>query len=954
MTLATRLLLGTFLVALPIGAQAQDPAPLVSGKWRSSDGEVVTISQSSDGRIALAGKHDDWRGTLQPGKAGERARLRFTRQPSADEMDAAAPPWVRQAVQGKVEWVLEFDLTECPLKLSGRWYKGRIAWKDNDKSSPKVLDRGEGVAISYEWIDSANAAAATDQPALTSEVSDKLAAAQKAYNEAKADVAKKATALAEAIKALDASRAALNELVSRNDAAFQSSTQKINELSAAISEALAELAAIDGDFSAGEQQVQALAELRRKWDILTNVDNGKYAQYVAPGFLRALADEIDATSKRLAQAKETRDKNRAPLIAKLDRLQKDLDAARALRIKSIVEFASDERLSKARKTFVEDTATAELARIERGRAGDKEWLAFKAYAALLGESAPPFLEMVSIAADGKAAYRAKWARTDVSVEELKSLLVKIDADIARLQAERDEGRTLRDVLAFKTTGYGPKMELAAQAAAESERMRIITTSMIEGAFVVVEVALTGGTATAARYATELAEKGLEAGSIRITKPLVSLRAAVGFTTEEVIAAKAQQVLRNRVARAAEEAAVASRKFANAITEARTAQYVAQGFSGKEAAALAAKDASKVIGDIAPEKLYQVTMAEVDKQIAARAAAAAKAEKIEAAKGAAGSIVSKPAAAYMTFSGPDYGPERVHKKSKCDNPAVFYQFEGADRDVLDAMAVQFVQDALEVVFARAIKAGVAGLPTSVKAALENGGLTRWSAIVSGGRAFIGEFPRKHVLDAIKPGRGDIITLASGITKQYATYVFAKQKDRWDAEYAQAAADWTVAYSAYRLAVCDDQRLWNEIQAARRMRADVSGRLAAPWPRKLSLEADEELPSLNANITITLDFAGFLDKAPVVTLGDAKVTMSPKGEPENAAAHWSGETKASTLGVTSGVAPLRVNLASGALPFAALDSDPASVAFLDPATSPASWQRYEAGPDAHHRLKLCKAQ
>jgi hypothetical protein len=164
---------------------------------------------------------------------------------------------------------------------------------------------------------------------------------------------------------------------------------------------------------------------------------------------------------------------------------------------------------------------------------------------------------------------------------------------------------------------------------------------------------------------------------------------------------------------------------------------------------------------------------------------------------------------------------------------------------------------------------------------------------------------------------------------------------------------VAYSAYRLAVCDDQRLWNEIQSARRMRADVSGRLAAPWPRKLFIEADEELPSFNAKITITLDFAGFLDRAPLVTLGEGKVTMSPKNEPENAAAHWSGEIKASALGVTSGVAPLRVSLANGAQPFASLDADPASVAFLDPATSPASWQRYEMRPDTHHRLKLCKA-
>jgi hypothetical protein len=136
----------------------------------------------------------------------------------------------------------------------------------------------------------------------------------------------------------------------------------------------------------------------------------------------------------------------------------------------------------------------------------------------------------------------------------------------------------------------------------------------------------------------------------------------------------------------------------------------------------------------------------------RAKAAAKSETAEAVKGALGAGTSKVVAAYMTFSGPDYGSDRVLKKSQCDNPAAFYQFEGADSSVFDAMAMQFVQDALEVVFARAIKAGAAGLPTSVKAALEKGGLTRWSAIVSGGRAFIGAFPRQHVLDAIKPGRG----------------------------------------------------------------------------------------------------------------------------------------------------------------------------------------------------------
>lgn len=1091
------------------------------GTWRSAEGKLVRIFSPSPGVIVFQGRHDDWFGRLEPASGDRAARVRFVRKPKASEMDEAAPEWARRQVEGRLEWVLDLEFEDCPeSKLRGHWYKGTVRWRPGQPGSAEVGERGEGVSIEYVLVSRSTGQTVASNLESTSAVPpttpSRVEEARLAYLDAKGKFSVAAAAVQTAEERLKAHQAAFFTSLAKEESEFAAIKQRIADLESRIAEEQAALIALASDEEGNRLLVARLKELRQRWDILKD-----YAQYVRPTLLRAFSNQIVEAGNELAKASQARERQRKPIEDRLVELRRQLAAEYDKELASIETFVNSTKRAVGLQEMLSGALEVDLARQKLARTDDALGRAFEPYAKQLVESAPPFLRSVKISHAERSLYVAHWDRENAGEGEpdipaMRARLSKLALDIADIQQRRDAGREHREILALLTTGYGPTMQRTALFAANAEMTKIMLNAVTESVFVVVEVALTGGAATAARKATELAQsategftrealrrpipavsivesrfqamaqrietignelqaeltkeliaEGMEAGAARTraaeqvarllkgespaqfaqsilkeaqdqlvkkglaqkilalpvetaTKSLEAagkkLRDALAqeYIAQGMEAAAAQARAAQRVARwadggtpeylaqnilkeakeelahratvqwprLAEQTPAEAAKIVNSVLDERVKKFAAAQRAlresleleytelfkakGLDAAAARARAAQQVEQYLEPfETVFRRFMTEAEKKLAKEMEEIRRIGELESGGTTIGTALASKAGVkavtpFLFGSSNDFGPSRIYADAGCDKEQSYYKIE-ASGTVLDEMAKQLGQDALEVVFARMIRAAAGGgldVPRSFldgfRAAVAKNAPTRWAAIKSGASAFSGKFPVNNMWQAIKPGPADLISLASIVTKQVVTYYSAEQKLKYEAEYAKADADWAVAYTQYRLAMCDEMKLWNEIQIARREQAAIRGLSAAPHPRIKTISTDAALGEQRQQLTVALEFSEPLNRAPIVSLGDAAVRLTPTDGDAGSARNWRGTVNASDLLTREGRAPLKVELPPEAAPFASIDSMPSTAAYLDSSTSALAWRDYDGGADLNHSLRVCPAR
>lgn len=142
----------------PTKTKPLDPVQL-AGTWTDEKtGETAEISQKNPGdttNFTLKSDHA-WDGIYKDGK------LTFTRKPTADEISHDAPDWARKAVEGSLQWSLEFTpQSVCDVaELKGNWYPGLIRIEEpsgtpapgmtTSRGSASVAGKGDPIEVDYK------------------------------------------------------------------------------------------------------------------------------------------------------------------------------------------------------------------------------------------------------------------------------------------------------------------------------------------------------------------------------------------------------------------------------------------------------------------------------------------------------------------------------------------------------------------------------------------------------------------------------------------------------------------------------------------------------------------------------------------------------------------------------------------------------------------------------------
>ncbi|MEM7530178.1 MAG: hypothetical protein AAF416_21430 [Pseudomonadota bacterium] len=138
----------------------EDAAPIglaiLSGYWREAESAQVVglfaddLSGNSTNRLRLHTGKRVWTGSYEDRPANDahrvqRSRIAFRYQPKASEMNPKLPAWVREAVEGRLEWRIALDEACCPYELIGTFNPGRVVYPPAGRDTALIeIKNGEG------------------------------------------------------------------------------------------------------------------------------------------------------------------------------------------------------------------------------------------------------------------------------------------------------------------------------------------------------------------------------------------------------------------------------------------------------------------------------------------------------------------------------------------------------------------------------------------------------------------------------------------------------------------------------------------------------------------------------------------------------------------------------------------------------------------------------------------
>lgn len=131
----------------------------INGLWREETSkEVVAILQQDPGvpdqrGLQLIGETITWEGVYNANPSNGEPSVVFTYKPEAQEMNRRLPDWVREEVEGKLEWRIELSEKCCPYALEGHFYPGDVMFPDKGRDVTAVSIAGKGTGRVLRFLD---------------------------------------------------------------------------------------------------------------------------------------------------------------------------------------------------------------------------------------------------------------------------------------------------------------------------------------------------------------------------------------------------------------------------------------------------------------------------------------------------------------------------------------------------------------------------------------------------------------------------------------------------------------------------------------------------------------------------------------------------------------------------------------------------------------------------------
>lgn len=669
-------------------------------------------------------------------------------------------------------------------------------------------------------------------------------------------------------------------------------------------------------------------ELQRQWDALL-----PYRKYVDDKFFNELDSNLRRATRAIAKAREDGRTRIARVIdPAIDRLQRLRDQA-FREMDGVLEISFDRSLTA--KWF-----DAALAYNAADKAYDEavETLdnAYLKYIEILHNAPPAILQKVSVTANGQQLYDFAWVRdgyvddTQASVsyardkEALENAFPSYERVLRSVVLERAEGNIFRLDLAQRMHALSDDLMQNAEDYRDAVFDKEVALAVAEIALVVTEAALTGGTATAARKASELAEKVIETGGSKSRKILGNTRhmapSAMGRRLEDALEAPARARLKKLAAEAIEKRKtyVAERIDAEALI--RINRNLRRTFKTIEEAERGA-----------PELFYNAYRREVreflEKQANDLFPDPNPADFLETgdARRWLGERMRREAS-----SAHDIEPGGVAGKIPDMYAAVGRQQDGALEPLVKRTEASeiFQGEALEW----AIGAGVDGAAELTRTILEKRGVIQPSRLTS-----------------LSWSQGATVSAAFSIVEASAKTIISSHYENEASEaitkfwsvYAQISA----IYSVYATALAEDKELYDiEMEMRRGLLRIVTVSRELGLPRHASGERMEALPITDEmkSVNIHLTFSTPLSAAPEVRLGGEAVSATGSGR------DWKIVFTPTDRMRGSETQTLSVSVSPDSTPFDSLDTDPKTIARIP--LYRAQWEGFEKGADTNHRLRF----
>jgi hypothetical protein len=683
--------------------------------------------------------------------------------------------------------------------------------------------------------------------------------------------------------------------------------------------------------------------------------------YLLIGRTQSLSDypEWKAIERRASDSLRAFEQARTAAQPRLQAVDTEIEAKR----RQILDIAAENTGpikgpgEQSMRAWIEAGVRVGQTRRELAQAQRLLTLAFDRYFAKVGVARPPFLESVRAEVGVHTPYTGIWRRKEESdqaeaarIAELRTAREELVSSILPREREAEEMRQVRIEIAESMHAMTLRYVAAEERRYDAQFNKIAAAAVAEIAGTIVEVAFTGGVATAVRKATELTEqKVAEAAAQKL------LRQSAPLTDEAAEAAA-------RLARRSEEAFARQVRSAYAEAERLAVEAAARRVQRTgEALDVATIDAKR--------QLQRALRGLADSDPALRAEAQRQARQLLGEQAAIilepilRAAAGKPGGSALAdlFHGGGPGGDPVLRLG-ADNASQASNTIAGDVKavVMGDVYEQGIARGLSYAISVAPDAGRAGVAAMREAATANA--SRWRQIASGSREFIkGGVSLDKFKDAIKgTTRGNMAALATTGAKALATAYFAAEE--------QAAAQ--LAYSLYAQLTADQKilnrlreagdELARDLNEARRLQAEIDAYLALLGnPRQLEVREDftafDRLDP-NADIVLVLRFSAPIDKPPTATLAGVALDLRPEGGASEGSSLWRARVPRQALPANVVAAALEVSLSQGTKPFATLDSDPATPARPDPRATPAAtagdikWLQLESGPDRHHVINL----
>ncbi len=665
-------------------------------------------------------------------------------------------------------------------------------------------------------------------------------------------------------------------------------------------------------------------ELRRRWDILA-----PHRRHVEDNFWRALDSELRSVIKKLNNwAIEAKRKKKSidREIRVLKRKRRKLDD----KLASVVDVRLDDKLMA---NWAVSLASIDKANRRAQQAEDEVLNAYDNYLQIAASLGPAHVKKVELFVGSTKFYSAKWKQlhpeTNKELDEEQAALLrkayrkkiqKVESEIGIIKDELSANSRERYALAKEMVAPTKELEAAAKRYGDALVHKVYAQVAIEAATVVVEVALTGGTATLARKGAELAEKALEK---KVRRTFV--KNLDPSTYRAALSQASYRAARDNIDEAAKSIVLWRKKYIKEAVKRAEEKARARGKDVIVAGNLARRQAEKQCDkiQIAVKQRRSLSNSEWRKLKGPELEKWLKETKGQI-RGVGANAISRKltTAALLKATG----------TPKSENPVK--------------------EEVQSVALGEAVEAfvGTMAIPTiteSVKGFREAAGQGAWRRIKAGatsGRKF---YKVKNVKE-ILTNRANIAGVVGSLTKTLATAHFAGKAHSADLDFWATYAKLSAMYRVYYTSLSADYIVWRHLQKLKKLlAADKAVHSSLMWKRRLVIEKSETLTDGCEVGKCVVTFSTPLSEPPAVMLGNSPFKMKSQGSAVSGYI-YSGTFSRDSFPKNKTNLTLSIMAASSNHPFKYIDGNPATPAYLP--LIGIDWKGYEKKADRSYKIKV----